>query len=287
MSIAVEPVTGPVAEHAEGPVWCARWGGLRWVDMLAGDVLHLDADGTVRRRHAGKVAAVVRPRTAGGYVVAGERELLLAGSDDLDAPLRSLGEQWSDPGIRMNDGGCDPDGRFYIGTMAYDETPGAGDLYVAEPDGSLRVVVPGVTISNGFDFSPDGALAYYADTPTGRVDVFDYEPGRGLWERRPFVSVEPERGAPDGLTVDAEGGVWLALWGGGAVHRYGPDGTLEAVVELPVVNVTAVTFGGEGLDRLFVTSSARGVDRAEQPAAGSVFTADPGVLGRPVLQTAL
>ncbi|SEG99842.1 Sugar lactone lactonase YvrE [Nonomuraea solani] len=287
MTIAPYTVTGPVAQHGEGPVWSGRWGGLRWVDMLAGDVLALDAGGTVRRRHAGAVAAVVRPRAAGGYLVAAERELLLADSDDLDAPLRSLGEAWTDSTIRMNDGGCDPDGRFYIGSMAYDEGPGRGSFYVAGPDGGLRVVLPGVTISNGFDFSPDGRLAYYADTTTGRVDVLDYDPEAGLTDRRPFAVVDPGRGAPDGLTVDAEGGVWVALWGGGAVHRYDAGGRLDAVIGLPVRKVTAVTFGGENLDRLFITTSALGVDRAEQPDAGALFAADPGVRGRPVLPTTL
>ncbi|MGP3933010.1 SMP-30/gluconolactonase/LRE family protein [Nonomuraea sp. KM88] len=287
MTVAAYTVTDPVAEHGEGPVWSSRWGGLRWVDMLAGDVLALDAGGGVRRRHAGALAAVVRPRVSGGYVVAAERELLLADSDDLDAPLRSLGEAWTDPSIRMNEGGCDPDGRFYIGSMAYDATPGRGSFYVAGPDGELRVVLPGVTISNGFDFSPDGSLAYYADTETGRVDVLDYTPDGGLSGRRPFVVVDPDQGAPDGLTVDAEGGVWVALWQGGAVHRYDAGGRLDAVVTLPVRKVTAVAFGGDGLDRLFITTSALDVDRGEQPAAGALFAADPGVRGRPVLPAAL
>ncbi|MEV0829486.1 SMP-30/gluconolactonase/LRE family protein [Nonomuraea rubra] len=287
MTITAHPVTDPVAEHGEGPVWSARWGGLRWVDMLAGDVLALAADGTVRRRHVGAVAAVVRPRVSGGYLVAAERELLLADSDDLDAPLRSLGEAWNDPAIRMNEGGCDPDGRFYIGSMAYDASPGRGSFYVAGPDGALRVVLPGVTISNGFAFSPDGRLAYYADTGTGRVDVLDYDQEDGLSGRRPFAVVNPERGAPDGLTVDAEGGVWVAMWQGGAVHRYDQGGRLDAVVRLPVGKVTAVTFGGEELDRLFITTSALDVDRAEQPEAGAIFCAEPGVRGLPVLPTAL
>ncbi|MFG1946871.1 SMP-30/gluconolactonase/LRE family protein [Nonomuraea sp. NPDC048826] len=285
MAIIASPVTDPVAHHGEGPVWHPRWGGLRWVDMLAGDLLALDGRGGVRRRHVGSLAAVVRPRAGGGFLVAAERELLLAGTDDLDAPLRSLGEAWHDTSVRMNEGGCDPDGRFYIGSMAWDQSPGKGSLYVAAPDGTLTVVLPEVSISNGLDFSPAGDRAYYADTTTGRVDVLDYDPGRGLTGRRPFAVVE--RGQPDGLTVDAEGGVWVALWDGGAVHRYGPDGALDAVVELPVRKVTAVTFGGDDLDRLFITTSAIDADRVEEPHAGAVFTAEPGVRGRPVLEAAL
>ena len=296
MTIAAYTATAPVAEHGEGPVWSDSWGGLRFVDMMAGDVLALDPDGTVRRRHVGTVAATIRPRAAGsvstgyvsaGYVVAAERELLLSDSDELDAPLRSLGEAWSDPSVRMNDGGCDPDGRFYIGSMAYDETPGRGSLYVAEAGGGLRVVLPEVTISNGLDFSPGGDLAYYADTETGRVDVLDYDREHGLTGRRPFAVVDPADGAPDGLTVDSEGGVWVALWKGAAVHRYSPEGRLDAVIRLPVRKVTAVTFGGENLDRLFITTSALDVDRTEQPDAGALFAADPGVRGRPVLPCTL
>ncbi|WP_336216139.1 SMP-30/gluconolactonase/LRE family protein [Nonomuraea sp. LPB2021202275-12-8] len=287
MTIAAHTVTGPDAEHGEGPVWCARWGGLRWVDMLAGDLLALDSGGAVRRRHVGVLAAVVRPRVTGGFLVAAERELLLADDDDLDAPLRSLGQAWSDETVRMNDGGCDPDGRFYIGSMAYDQSPGKGALYVSGPDGVLDVVLPGVGISNGLDFSPGGELAYYADTSTGRVDVLDYDREGGLTGRRPFVAVDPDQGAPDGLTVDAEGGVWVALWEGSAVHRYTPEGKLDEIVPLPVRKVTAVTFGGEGLDRLFITTSALGADRTREPDAGAVFAADPGVRGRPVLPTTL
>ncbi|NRQ35311.1 SMP-30/gluconolactonase/LRE family protein [Nonomuraea sp. NN258] len=280
-------VTDPVAEHGEGPVWSAGWGGLRWVDMLAGDVLALEPGGAVRRRHVGAIAAVVRPRAAGGFLVAGERELLLADSDDLDAPLRSLGEEWTDPEVRMNEGGCDPDGRFYIGSMSYSAEPGRGTFYVTEPDGSLRVVLPEVTISNGFDFSPDGTRAYYTDTPTGRVDVFDYDRDEGLTGRRPFAVVDPAQGTPDGLTVDAEGGVWVALWDGAAVHRYDQDGKLDAVVTLPVPKITAVAFGGDDLGTLYITTSALGVDRAAQPSAGALFAAEPGVTGRPVLPTTL
>jgi sugar lactone lactonase YvrE len=117
-----EQVTDPVAYHAEGPVWSDRWGGLRWVDMLAGDVLSLGADGTVRRRHVGDIAAALRPRRGGGAVIAVERGFAL---EDADGTLRPLEPVWSDPGVRMNEGGCDPDGRFWCGSMAYDQRPGA------------------------------------------------------------------------------------------------------------------------------------------------------------------
>ena len=211
-----EQLTGPVAYHAEGPVWSDRWGGLRWVDMLAGDVLSLAGDGTVRRRHVGGVAAA---------------------------------------------------------------------LYRLDPDGSVHAALEGVTVSNGLDWSPDGSLAYYDDTATHRVDVFDYDPHAGLTARRPFVQL-PDDGNPDGLTVDAEGGVWVALYGSGAVHRYTRDGVLDAVVEVPTALVTACAFGGPHLDELFVTTSREGLPPGDDPLAGSLFRAEVAIAGLPVREFA-
>jgi sugar lactone lactonase YvrE len=165
-------VTGVVCEHGEGPVWSAAWPGLRWVDMMAGDLLALAPDGSVTRRHLGTVLAALRPRASGGMVVALERKFALA---DEDGTVHPLGELWADPSVRMNDGGCDPDGRFYCGSMAYDCAPGRGRLYRLDPDGSTRVVLDRVTVSNGLVWSPDGATAYYVDSPTGRIDAFDYQ----------------------------------------------------------------------------------------------------------------
>jgi sugar lactone lactonase YvrE len=204
--------------------------------MLAGDVLFLAADGTVERHNVGRIAAAVRPRRRGGAVFGVERGFAL---EDADGTLTHLAELWTDRGVRMNEGGCDPDGRFYCGSMAYDMRPGAAALYRLDPNGSARVVLEGVTVSNGLDWSPDGSLAYYYDTATHRVDVFDYDRDAGLTGRRPLVRIPVEVGRPDGLTVDSEGGIWAALNGGGAVHRYTPEGALDEVVELPVPKVTA------------------------------------------------
>jgi sugar lactone lactonase YvrE len=271
-----EMITAPLAHHGEGPMWDG--GSLFWVDMLAGDVLELAGDGTVTRRHVGTVAAALRPRAGGGMVVAVERGFVLAEPGWTD--LRTLPEVFADPSVRMNDGGCDPLGRFYCGTMAYDARHGAGSLYRLDPDGSVRTVLGEVTVSNGLDWSPDGRTAYYVDTDTRRIDAFDFDPDAGTLEgRRPFVTVDAAAGGPDGLTVDAEGGVWVALWDGAAVHRYTPEGLLAEVITLPTPRVTACTFGGPGLADLFVTTSAMGgVDDAW---AGGVFRARPGVSGRP------
>jgi sugar lactone lactonase YvrE len=281
--VRVEQVTDPVAYHAEGPVWSEQWGGLRWVDMLAGDVLSLAADGTIDRRHVGSVAAAVRPRSRGGAVIGVERGFAL---EDADGTLTELDEVWSDDSVRMNEGGCDPDGRFYCGSMAYDKRPGAASLYRLDPDLSVRVVLENVTISNGLEWSPDGSRAYYNDTATYRIDVFDYDTDAGLTNQRVFVDLSDEEKRPDGLTVDEQGGVWTALSNGGAVRRYTPHGVLDEVVEVPARKVTACTFGGPDLDQLFITTSREGIEPDEDPLAGSLFRAAVGMRGLPVREFA-
>jgi sugar lactone lactonase YvrE len=277
-----EQVTDPIAEHGEGPVWHDGWPGLRWVDMLRGDVLERDElSGEVRRRHVGTVAAALRPKAGGGVVIALERGFALA-EDDLTG-LRPMREIWTDPGVRMNEGGCDPDGRFYCGSMAYDQADGAASMYRLDTGGTVHTVFTGVTISNGLAWSPDGHTAYYVDTPTQRIDAFDYAADAGLTARRPAVHIPAEAGAPDGLTVDADGNLWVALWGGAAVRGYTPDGTLLHEIRLPARQVTACTFGGPGLATLYITTSQLEADPAEQPLAGALFRAEIGATGLPVL----
>lgn len=278
-----DQVTDPVTYHGEGPVWSPRWGGLRWVDMLAGDVLFLAPDGSVQRRHVGTVAAAVRPRRAGGAVIGVERGFALEAPD---GTLAYLPELWTDHSVRMNEGACDPDGRFYCGSMAYDKRRGAAALYRLDPAGAVTTVLDNVTISNGLDWSPDGTRAYYNDTDTGQVALFDYERESGLTGRRTFVAIAAQTGWPDGLTVDSEGGVWVALNQGGVVHRYRPDGTRDEVITLPTKQVTACTFGGERLDELFITTSREGLAPGDDPVAGSLFRVKVGVSGQPVREFA-
>ena len=277
--VKAEQVTEACAEHGEGPVWWPAWSGLRWVDMLAGDLLALREDGEVTRRHLGPVLAALRPRAGGGLVAALDRQFALAGAGD--GELRPFGPIWADTAVRFNDGGCDPQGRFYCGSMTWDSTPGAGSVWRLDPDGSTRVVLRGVTVSNGIGWSPDGGTAYYIDTATHRLDAFDHDPDRGLSGRRPLARID--EALPDGLAVDADGCVWVALMGGGAVHRYRPDGTLEDKVQVPVRQVTACTFGGPRLDQLFITTSRLGLGATAEPQAGALFRADVGVTGLPAL----
>jgi sugar lactone lactonase YvrE len=276
----VEQVTDPIVYHGEGPVWSPKWGGLRWVDMLAGDILSLASDGTVNRRHVATIAAAVRPRRQGGAVIGVERGFAL---EEVDGTITQLDEVWHDDHIRMNEGGCDPDGRFYCGSMAYGQQPGAASLYRLDPDRSVHVVLTEITVSNGLEWSPDGSRAYYNDTATHRVAVFDYDRESGLTARRVFAEVQ---GRPDGLTVDAQGGVWIAVSDGGRVQRYTPSGDLDEVIEVPARKVTACTFGGDGLDELFITTSREGIQPGDDRLAGSLFKVTPGINGLPIREFA-
>lgn len=279
--IEVEQVTEPLTHHGEGPVWDARKRTLYWVDMLAGDVLSMEYEGKVVRQRVGAVAAAVRPRRSGGLVIAVERGFALLDSGATEP--RMVAEIWQDPTMRMNDGGCDPQGRFYCGSMAYDAAVGRGSLYRLDPDCSVDVVLDGLSISNGIVWNAAGDTVYYIDTPTQRVDAFDFDPEKATFSnRRPVVHIPADHGGPDGMTLDAEGCLWVALWQGGAVHRYTPDGQLDAVIELPATKVTACAFGGPDLDDLYITTSRMDIPEGAEPPAGALFRARPGVRGRPV-----
>ena len=301
------PVTPP-AQLAESPVWDATSQTLLWVDILAGEVHRLDpATGRDTAVRVGVPVGAVAPRRGGGLVIAaalgfatldepaGPRDGPRDGTVD-DIVDRTVDWLWAGArGDRMNDGKCDPAGRFLAGTLTYARDPGACALYRLDPartgDGgaagpAVTVLLDGVTVSNGLGWSPAGDLMYFADTPLERVDVLDYDPGTGeAGGRRPFVDLHDVPGRPDGLTVDGEGAVWIAMSRGGAVRRYTPDGRLDRVIEFPVRLVTSVSFGGADLGDLYVTTSRENLtdaDLAGQPLAGSVFVIPgTGVHGLP------
>lgn len=278
--MSAENVTGPVAHHAEGPVWWAGWGGLRWVDGGAGDLLTLRDDGVIRRHIDDEYLAFARPRGGGGLVAVGARTVYLA--DDADGDAKAVATLLDDDRVRLNDGCCDPQGRLLAGSMAYDATPDAGTVLRIDADLSVTTVLAHTTVSNGVGFSPDGRRAYYVDTMTSRIDVFDVNEGE-LRGRRTFVTVPEHLGLPDGLTVAADGSVWVALWGGGAVHGYDASGALRERIALPVPQVSACTFGEDDLGTLYITTSAQGLPADHGTEAGSVFAVRPGVRGVPVL----
>jgi sugar lactone lactonase YvrE len=282
----VDQITRAIAEHGEGPLWHPR-DGLCIVDMLAGDVLRLDTSsesGPSRREldrwHVGDVAAVVRAGEDGSYVIATRNAFVWA--ERFGGPVSPIAAAFDDPAVRFNDGGCDPSGNFLAGTMAYDEEAERGFLCQLDPDGRVDRLFGKVTISNGLCWTRDGTRAFYTDSATQRVDVFDWDADHGLRNRRPFARIAADLGAPDGLTVDSADGVWVALWGGGRIHHYTADGELDAVVRLPVPKVTACTFGGADLNELYITTSRYGESTsADYPSAGAVFRTTPAIGGFP------
>ena len=226
------------------------------------------------------VAAVAgRPGT---WLAATGTGFALIGADGV-RPLASP-EPVTDRPWRMNDGVADRAGRFWAGSMACDQTARCGALYRLDPDGSVRTVLRDLTIANGPAFSPDGRTMYLSDTPLGHVDQFDVDPGTGeLSNRRPFVRLDSEDGAPDGLTVDAEGHVWVALFGGGAVHRYRPDGELARRIPVPAEQPTSVCLVGTNL----VVTSGRGGLHHPGPDDGAVMIGEAGATGIPALPVRL
>ena len=238
---------------AEGPRWDAAGKRLLFVDIERGELHAFDGErDTVTQ--LGAMVGSCAPTDEGDVLVAlADRLALVEGGTLVEFPWPS--------DIRANDGVCDDDGRFWVGSMALDQRPGAGALYRWDGE-ELVQQVDGLTISNGIVWSPDRSLMYFVDTPTNRIDVFDYD--GEIANRRTFVTID--RGSPDGLALDDEGCIWVALWGGGAVQRYLPDGTLERTVDIPAENVTACCFY-EG--SLVVTGGGR------------VWVTDVGVGGAP------
>ena len=248
------------SELAEGPRWDAAAGVLLWVD-IEGRTLHR-WDGTT---HEATVfddrLGCVAPTDAGDMLVALATRLVLASTG------AELARFPHGADTRTNDGACDPDGRFWIGTTALDFHDGGGALYRYD-GGGLRSVIGGLGLANGIGWSRSGGRMYFVDSNAQRIWSFDYDGEPGL--RRVFARIRPDDGTPDGLTIDDEGCVWLALYGGGAVRRYAPDGTLEGVLALPAENVTSCCFGGDDGRTLFVTTAA---------PDGRVYVADVGVAG--------
>lgn len=265
--VSLEIAIAARAEMAEGPRWDAATGRLLWVD-IEGRLLH------VFDPESGEDRAIALDNRVGVGVPMADGRVLVALADRLaaldldDESVETLVTVPHDARMRINDGACDPQGRFWFGTLELEFAQHAGSVY--RYDGELREVVTGVTVSNGIGWSPDGTLMYYVDTLTWGVDVFDFD---GLpSDRRRFATIERGAGAPDGLAVDDEGGVWVALYGGSAVRRYAPDGALDEIIEVPARNVTACCFGGAELRRLFVTTAA---------PDGRIYATDVGVTGPP------
>ena len=284
-SASVEVFADLHADVGEAPHWDERTKTLLFVDLTGGVVFRYGQSGAkLSSFSVGQEVGAVVPRRGGGLVLAVRDGVAVASENgkrfELAAPVeREIA------GNRMNDAKCDPAGRLFAGTTAFDFSPHSAALYRVEPDWSFEPVVRDVTQSNGIAWSPDGSRIYFIDSATQSVDVFDYDVGTGsAGGRRRLVTIDPAHGIPDGMTVDNRGNLWVACFGGAAVRCFSPEGEQLGEVLFPVSQVTSCAFGGPGLADLFVTSAAYrlGTDQLKQePHAGATFICRPGTVGMP------
>ena len=273
-------VLGP-DQLGEGPVWDERSGELVRVDISDRRVHRWNptTDESTSFETEGDVGAIVLCDD-GGMVLAIECELWLR---DVAGEMTLIGDAEAKPGVRFNDCRADPHGRLWAGTLHRDRELRQAALYRLDPGGVLTTVLPDRTISNGIGWSVAGTTMYYIDSTTQRIAEFDYDLDTGeLGDQRLFAEIEPTDGLPDGLTVDADGCVWVCLFGGGRIRRYLPDGTLDQEIMLPLTNPTCPAFGGTDLSTLYVTTARHRLtdeQLAREPLAGAVLQLDVGVSG--------
>lgn len=278
--------TGESFDLAEGPVWDPVRERLLWVDIRRGTVLvgRLLDDGTItieqRVSTPGMVGAVAVSE-AGDWIIAGQREILTrtrAGALAVGPTVLA-----ADSGRRLNDAKIDPAGRFVVGSLMIDESPTTSQvLVVVEPDGSLDELDDDLELSNGLAWSPDGSRFYSIDTGRRVVNVRDYDAAAGtVGPRRVLITTEDGH-FPDGMCVDADGYLWIAIWGGGQVRRYAPDGVLDRAIDVPAPHTSCVAFAGPELATMVITTARKGLDEgqlASFPLSGRLFTVDAGVRG--------
>jgi sugar lactone lactonase YvrE len=276
----IEIVTRGTDALGECPVWLVLEQRLTRVDITGQTIITRDlAAGTEELMPVGGQVGFALPAVKGGFIAGIDREVhLLPDGRRLAAVEPDLSEN------RFNDAACDACGRLWAGTMSTTRRARTAALYRITPDGELTVGLTGATISNGLDWDLDATRLYYVDSTTQRIDAIDFDLDRGrLGRRRPFATIAAGEGLPDGLTVDAEGGVWLALFGGGAIRRYRADGRFDTEISLPITNPTSVAFAGPDLDELHITSAKHGLTAGQlqrEPLAGSLLMVRPGVRGR-------
>jgi sugar lactone lactonase YvrE len=283
-TISAELLVDARSTLGEGPVWDDEARRLWWVDILEGCVHRTDPS-TARDEvfDAGQYVGAVGLRSSGGLVAAVRDGFATfdpsSGRLDLIADLQDDARS-----LRANDGKVDPAGRFWAGMMAQDHRDGAGALYRLDADRSVHRMVDGTSISNGLDWSPDARTMYYIDSTPRTVDRFAYDRSTGDITGRETLITMPDGIFPDGMTVDADGCLWVALWDGWAVERYTPDGRLDRRIDVPAAQASSCAFGGPELDLLFITTAQEGFPaggKRDQPHAGSLFVCRPGVDGRP------
>lgn len=278
----VVQITDVLANLGEAPFWDEKTERILWVDLLDGSCLSTNAEsGETERIDVGApIAAFVR-RVVGeeDLVVVRERDVRLLGDSD-SRPVATLPLA---AGVRANDGGCDPQGRLYVGSLAYDLGQGRGAIWRVSGQADPEAVVTGITLSNGLGWSPDGRTVYFVESGQARIEQFEFHGDDGSFQNRTtFVQFDAEvDGIPDGLCIDAEGGIWVAMCRGGAVRRYDPDGSLSAQLDIGCPTVTACSFGGPDRATLFITT-AQADDPPPGDPGGALFATLPGVSGLPL-----
>jgi sugar lactone lactonase YvrE len=280
----LELIIDKKAQLAECPVWDDRRHVLLWVDIL-GQAIHVydPQKGTDREINMDRRVGAVALRERGGLVAATGQGFFFA--DEISGAVSFISDPEAHlPENRFNDGKCDHFGRFWAGTMANDMADGAGALYCMETNMEVKKVLDNVSVSNGLAWSIDHAVMYYIDTKTRAVSAFNYNGEKGeIHHRRQVVMIDDEGAFPDGMTIDAEGMIWVALWNGWKVVRFDPStGAQIGEVKVPASQVTCCTFGGEHLDELYITTARAGLSEEAlkmQPDAGGVFCVKPGIRG--------
>lgn len=282
MSLQFDLFSDYSCELGEGPFWDSKRSRLHWVDIIGKKIISQNLDGS--NIHALEVDG--NP----GCVVLSDDGTMVAGVDNqissLDGDgnlLRVLADTKEGAGLRFNDGKCDSSGRFWVGSMDRKEKNKLGSLYSWNSIEGLVNREQGVTVSNGMGWSPDNSLFYYIDSPTREVSVYDFDLSTGsINNKRRFIGFSEEDGFPDGMTIDNEGRLWIAFWGGSKIMCVNPDSkAIEEVVSFPVSKITSCAFGGEKMDQLFITSAKVQVNEKDEPMAGKTFVVSLGVKGLP------
>ena len=268
----------------EGPIWDQEQEKLWWINIFRGELYCFDPKRNENTRYSmGQQIGTVVLRESGGLAVALEKGFY--GFDPTDGELNLILDPEPDhPGNRFNDGKCDPTGRYWAGTMEKAEEKATGSLYCLDQQGKCHARETGIFISNGITWTQDGKTMYYIDSPTRKVDAYEFDLETGnISSRRTAIEIPEGLGYPDGMAIDVNDDLWIAMWGGWCVAKFDPrNGKLLETIDLPVANVTACAFGGAELNELFITTARKGIPDEElgkQPHAGSLFHAVTDVTG--------
>jgi sugar lactone lactonase YvrE len=265
----------------EGPIWVARESALYWVDIKGRKIFRLDENGEVRDWITPWRVGSLAPRESGGFIAGTDQGIAAVDLESGRFEILANPEEQL-PDNRFNDGKVDREGRFWAGSMDDLEKQATGTLYRIDPDLSWTAFDDGYRVTNGPAFSPSGERMYHNDSGRGLTYVYELGSDGRFTDKALFLEFGDEDGSPDGMTVDAEGCVWIAVWDGWCVRRFSPEGELIQTVELSVQRPTSCAFGGPNLDRLYITSANIGLDEKAlkmQPNAGGLFMITPGVRG--------